>query len=118
MSAQATGLKSAALDPLSLRFESADLEAGFRHEYREGALDFYRTLALAVPGFLLVINLTGLLVAFSVDRDGIQRLLWFATIPLTVAALAALHVPVAARRPRRLVVAYRAQPPGRRWEAW
>lgn len=95
-----------AFDPLSLRFASPDLEVGFRREYREEALGYYRTLAFAVLGFLLIISLTGLVVTFSVNRDGIQRLLWFALVPLTVAALAALHAPATARRPRAVVAAY------------
>lgn len=94
------------IDRFSLRFASPDLEAAFHREYREEALDTYRMLTFAVLGFLLAISVTGLVVTFSVNRDGIQKLLWWALIPLTLIALAALYGKATSRRPRRVVVAY------------
>lgn len=73
-------------NPFALTFASPELETGFEREYRREPRAYYRMLALAILGFLLIISVTGLLVAFSVNREGIQRLLWFALIPVTAAA--------------------------------
>lgn len=94
------------IDRFSLRFASADLEAAFHREYREEALDTYRMLVFAVLGFLVAISLTGLVVTFSVNRDGIQKLLWWALIPLSLLALGALYAKATSRQPRRVVAAY------------
>ena len=94
------------IDRFSLQFASPDLEAAFHREYREEALDTYRMLAIAVLGFLVAVSLTGLVVTFSVNRDGIQKLLWWALIPLTLVALAALYGKATSRRPRWVVAAY------------
>jgi len=90
----------------TLEFPSPALEAGFEREYRQQPRAYYRLLALAILGFLVLISLTGLMVVFSVNREGIQRLLWTALIPLTAVAAAALHVPAVAQRQRPVVVAY------------
>jgi class 3 adenylate cyclase len=67
---------------------------------------YYRLLAASLLGFMVIISLTGLVVEFSVNREGIQQLLWLAMIPVTAAALAALYTPFGAGRPQAVVGAY------------
>jgi class 3 adenylate cyclase len=92
--------------PFTLEFPTPELEAGFENEYRRQPRAYYRMLALGILGFLVIISVTGLLVAFSVNRQGIQQLLWSALIPLTAATAVALHLPAWAHRQRAIVVAY------------
>jgi class 3 adenylate cyclase len=76
----------------------------FDREYRHGALGYYRLLALAICGFLVIISVTGLFVTYSVNREGIQKLLWFGLIPVSAVAAAALYTPLAAKHARGIVV--------------
>lgn len=95
-----------AINAFSLEFGSVELDAAFDREYRDEALGYYRMLSCAILGFLLIISLTGLVVTFSVNREGIQKLLWFALIPLSATATLALYVPAFARRSRWLMIAF------------
>jgi class 3 adenylate cyclase len=97
-----TALKPAAL---TLKFSDAQLEAQFNREYRE-VPQYFRLVTGALLGLMVLISITGLFVQFSVNRHGVQRLLWFAMIPLSAAALACLHTPSGARRPHRLAIVY------------
>ena len=92
--------------PFSLAFDTPALESGFDREYRREPRAYYRMLALAILGFLLIISLVGTLVTFSVNRQGIQQLLWFALIPLTAVAAAALHARRVEPWQREVVIAY------------
>ena len=89
----------------TLRFDDPALEARFDAEYR-GDLRHFRLVVLAILAFMVAISVTGLLVEFSVNRGGIQRLLWFAMIPCTAVAALLLHLDAGAARPQRVVLAY------------
>lgn len=89
----------------TLRFEDPALEARFDAEYR-GDLRHFRLVVLAILAFMAAISVTGLLVEFSVNRGGIQRLPWFAMIPCTALAALLLHLDAGAARPQRVVLAY------------
>ena len=97
-----------AMHPFTLRFEDASAEAAFERDHRRAALGYYRMLALAVLGLFVILSVVGLVVEFSVNRAGVQRLLWFALIPLTAAATAALWWPRFSPHGRAIVLAYLA----------
>jgi class 3 adenylate cyclase len=92
--------------PFTLAFGPVALEEAFEQEYRHQPRAYYRMLGLAVLGFLLIISAVGLVVTYSVNREGIQLFLWSALIPLTAVATACLHLPALAGAQRTVVVAY------------
>ena len=92
--------------PFTLEFPDPALEARFEAEYRSGPVRYYRLLAAMVLGFMVITSVTGLVIEFSVNREGIQQLLWFALIPATTAALAVLFVPSGTRHLQGVVMTY------------
>ena len=91
---------------MTLAFENSSLESRFNAEYREQPLSYFRMLSLAVLGFFLILSITGTIVEFSVNRDGIQSLLWYGFIPVTAIAAIALHIPSLKNHSWRIVVIY------------
>lgn len=91
--------------PLTLAFGDAALESRFSAEFR-GDLKYFRMMVLAILAFMVAISATGLVVEFSVNRGGIQKLLWFAMIPATALAAALLHLKPGAANPQRVTLAY------------
>ena len=92
--------------PPSLTFADSNAETQFNAEFRTNAAPHFRLLALSVLAFLIAISLTGLIVEFSVNRENIQRLLWFAMIPLTAVTAALLHTRSGSAHAQTIAVGY------------
>jgi len=87
--------------PFTLEFPSPQLEAGFENEYRRQPRAYYRTLSVAILGFLVINQRDRILVAFSSIARASSSCWWGALIPLTILAAAALHGPEARRAAAR-----------------
>ncbi len=92
-------------DSITLRFPNEDLEKAFNDSYRSNWRFF-----IAASGYLLAImvalSITGVFVDFSVNRDQVQQLIWFAYVPLTVGLLISLTFAPLARYRRSAIVTY------------
>lgn len=92
--------------PFTLSFPDAANEAAFNHDFRQGALAYFRLIALASLAFFVAISLTGLVAEFSVNREDIQKLLWWALIPAAALASGAFYTRIGAGHPQRVALAF------------
>ena len=78
--------------PVTLQFQSARAESTFNLEYRKNAARYFRSVGIYLLAIMIALSITGLFVEFTVNREHVQKLLWFAFIPLTIAAVIVLSV--------------------------
>ena len=92
--------------PLTLRFASETLEHGFRDHYVDDNRTYFRAICAYVIAITAAISLVGVFLDFSINEEGVHRLVWMGTVPVTALCLAALYVPQLASRVRAITVLY------------
>ena len=92
--------------PVTLRFQSATAESTFNLEYRKNAVRYFRSVGIYLLAIMVALSITGLFVEFTVNREHVQKLLWFVFIPLTVAAVIILSVKAYASHAHLIIGVY------------
>lgn len=92
--------------PVTLRFQSATAESTFNLEYRKNAVRYFRSVGIYLLAIMIALSITGLFVEFTVNREHVQKLLWFVFIPLTIAAVIVLSVKAYASHAHLIIGVY------------